>query len=319
MNHMKKVLAPLANWVIEYSPAPIQRYFRKRSEKRRIQKIKERFQRIKISKEEISSLVNLLSLNCDVFLHSSTTNIGKIDGGTKFLSELILNKVDITKHTLLAIASPCIESKDFQYIKSSLDIRTAAVTQGMINEYLALKPEACRSCNPTHSVIAIGPDANWYTGEHYKDMTPFSIHSPFYKLIERNAKILLFGVPLQNTTFCHVIEDLFFPDFPRNPYRNKLFRVHAVDQNGIAHEMVVRASRRLPHNCKIEWILPYLNRYDVIESYPVGESALYVLNVKRLVRAYCQALLDGWSVYGKFKPTSRLLERVNAYMEKLNG
>jgi aminoglycoside 3-N-acetyltransferase len=169
----------------------------------------------------------------DIFLHSSITSIGKISGGTKFLAELILEKVNVNKNTILISALP-FQGRFKEYLEQNpvFDVKNSPVVMGAVNEYLSLHPNAERSLHPTHSVIAIGPKSHYYIAEHHLDPTSFGIHSPYYKLIENNAEILMFGADLNYLTFIHVIEDMLGIYVPLNPYLKKNYFVKVIDNMG---------------------------------------------------------------------------------------
>jgi aminoglycoside 3-N-acetyltransferase len=305
-------LKKMLQYVDYFGPSFLIRPLRKHYEKRTVNRIKERFRKITITKEEITSIINNLNLDCDVFLHSSTTNIGRISGGTKFVCELIQNKVNIEKHTLLVSALP-YRGKFKAYLESNpvFDVRTAPVAMGAINEYFSLYPNAKRSLHPTHSVVAIGPDAEYYVSEHHLDNTPFGVHSPYYRILEKQGKIVLFGVGLRSMTFSHVIEDILGNYFPVNPYCKKEYQVPVFDNEG--KEYIVKtpchdplkALKRNGYN-----LMPYFQKYNAIKTYLIGDSEISVLEAQLIIYAHCQALLEGMSLYGKFKIKAELKEKV---------
>ncbi len=64
-----------------------------------------------------------------------------------------------------------------------------------------------RSLHPTHSVAAIGKDAEGFTeGEEYND-SPCSRKGCHGKLYDRKAKILFLGCNLNRNTFLHGVEE----------------------------------------------------------------------------------------------------------------
>jgi aminoglycoside 3-N-acetyltransferase len=79
---------------------------------------------------------------------------------------------------------------------------------GRIPEAFRGRPDAVRSCHPTHSVAAIGADAELLTRDHIDSLTPCDELSPYGKLAARDDSfVLLIGVGLDvNTTFHHVEE-----------------------------------------------------------------------------------------------------------------
>jgi len=309
-------------YIIYFLPKFITKPLKLYYEKRKIQTVKERLKRTKVSKDEIIKKLDKLNLGeHDIFLHSSMMNIGKISGGTKFLSNLILEKVDTNKNTLLISALPFRGQFKYYLEKNPVfDVRTAPVEMGAVNEYLSLHPEAMRSLHPTHSVIAIGEKSKDYTIGHHLDDTPFSIHSPYYKLIEYNAKILMFGAGLDTLTFVHVIEDILGVYFPVNPYLKKIYSTTVINTNG--ESMVVNTLCHDPFKAikrnGNKLLLPYFYKFEAILSYDtIGESVIYLLDCRKIMYAYYMALLDGISVYGKFRLNdalkNKLLEELNKY------
>lgn len=85
-----------------------------------------RAKKFKVTKEELSTIIDSLEIDGDVFLHTSLMNIGKVVGGAKFVSELIMRKVDLANNTLIVSALPVRESFR-KYIKTKPEIGRAHV------------------------------------------------------------------------------------------------------------------------------------------------------------------------------------------------
>ena len=68
---------------------------------------------------------------------------------------------------------------------------------------------------------------------HEYSLYPFDHVSPYKKLIDLNAKILLIGVHFQNLTMCRVIEDLV-DNYP-SPYLEKTYAITCLDTNKKSH------------------------------------------------------------------------------------
>lgn len=86
-----------------------------------------------------------------------------------------------------------------------------------------------RSMHPTHSVSAIGKNADLYLKNHFKDRTPVGENSPFIKLAKNGGKILMIGNVNRHNTLMHGAEE-----FLKVPYvlNNKKRRVYITDENG---------------------------------------------------------------------------------------
>lgn len=78
---------------------------------------------------------------------------------------------------------------------------------GRIPERVRTWPGARRSAHPLASVAALGPDADFLTGDHRLD-DGYGPTSPFARLVERRGQILLLGAPLETLTIFHHAEAL---------------------------------------------------------------------------------------------------------------
>lgn len=61
------------------------------------------------------------------------------------------------------------------------------------SELLFRKYHALRSIHPLCSVVAIGKDAREIVGSHHCGEHPFDCHSPYSKILEKNARVLFIG------------------------------------------------------------------------------------------------------------------------------
>lgn len=317
---MNKVLVKYIRYVLYFSPAFIQNYVNEKKSKREIQMWMDRAKRTKVSKEEISDIIQSLDIGgVDVMLHSSMANIGKMSGGCKWVSECLLNKVDIKNHTLLVSALPYRgQFKSYLEKNPTFDVSSAPIAMGAINEYIGSMQGAKRSIHPTHSVVAIGKDAVTYTNEHHLDETPFGIHSPYFKLIKNKGKVILFGATLNNLTFIHAIEDILGDCNPDNVYYKKRFSINCYDING--NNVIVNTSCHDPlHSIRRDASMFYdeLVASGLMTVTKIGESEVCVLDAFGFTLFYLQKILDGRSIYGKVKLNKEFRERIVKIKESM--
>ena len=124
---------------------------------------------------------------------------------------------------------------------------------GIIPEIFRKEYPVYRSMHPTHSVSAMGKYAKEITMRHGEDRSPVGENSPFRRMLEYNAKILMLGCGLITMTYMHGVEEAVGTDY-----------VMASD----------RWEFRMKEDGKEEWSGDYLHhdfagyaqRYDRIEN-----------------------------------------------------
>jgi aminoglycoside 3-N-acetyltransferase len=310
----------LKRYIIYFLPNFLKKILKKYRDQRNNILIKKRFKKTRMFKEEIIAIIERLNLDCDVFLHSSMSSIGYVNCSTKYISDYLLEKVDVSRNTLLSTAMPFKNMSSKVYLEENkiFDVRSALVETGAINKYLSLHQKAERSLHPTHSVVAIGPKSSYYTSEHYLDQTPFGIHSPYFKLIESNAKILMLGAGINYLTFMHVIEDILGEFYPINPYLKKRYTIELINMYGSKYTMETCCHNPFKRvKLDINNLLPYFIKFNAIERYTIGESEISVLDAKKVIYANYMALLEGVCTYGKFKLKRELKEKILENIKEL--
>lgn len=141
-----------------------------------------------------------------VLVHSSLSSFGYVEGGAASVIEALLEAVG-TGGTVLA---PTLTGKpsDGPDCPPCFDVRSSPAWTGRIPETMRNWPGAVRSLHPTHSVVALGPQARSLTAGHEECWTPCGEGSPWVKLARLGGKLVFLGVTLDcNTTF-HAAEEL---------------------------------------------------------------------------------------------------------------
>lgn len=86
-------------------------------------------------------------------------------------------------------------------------IAKAARDNGILSEVIRTWPGAIRSDNPDAGIAAIGERAEWLCAGHALSYG-YGEGSPFAKLVEVGAKILMLGAPLDTATLLHYSEHM---------------------------------------------------------------------------------------------------------------
>lgn len=286
--------------------------------KNKLEKHRERKQRVFIKLVEIENVLDKFDFNSDVIIHSSTSNIGKIEGGARLLTDLIISKMDLSNHSLLAPALPFLGSmKEYLDSLNSFNLQNAKNAMGNISNMLMKKDGCERSFHPTHSVIAIGKDAEFYTTNHELCNTPFCNESPYYKITKNNGKILMFGINLNSVTNFHVYEDMLGEFLPFAVYTKDIYKVNSLSDDNECEIEVKAHNPLLSAKRDCERARKYLIENNYLETYSLGDSEVSLLDAKGLTITLFEMLLKGVSIYGRIKLSQEQQLKVQEILKEL--
>ena len=155
-------------------------------------------------KEMIIDLESLGICKGDVlFVHSSLSALGRIDGGSKTVVDGLLSVIG-NQGTLLMPAFSYATTVQYPYYFS---IEKSVCCVGTIPEYFRCLSTTKRSLHPTHSISGCGLKAEELLNSHSLDGTPVGKHSPLSALTKCNGKILFLGCGLNSNTLMHGVEE----------------------------------------------------------------------------------------------------------------
>lgn len=138
-----------------------------------------------------------------LLVHSALTPIGYVEGGAPTVAQALLDAVG-PEGTLVAPTFCFVHEIEQPPI---IDPRNDKSEMGAISEAIRKLPNAKRSIAFRHSFCAIGKHAETITNvDPYYSV--FDMDSSFGKLLGLNAKVLLLGVPWDNSTSHHFAEYL---------------------------------------------------------------------------------------------------------------
>lgn len=309
--------------LVKYINIILPNYFSKLVDKKvldnKLKKHRERKKRVFVTLSQIEEILDQIDFTSDTIIHSSTSNIGKIEGNAVQLTDLIVSKIDLNIITLLAPALPFRgPMKDYLDSIDVFDLSKAINAMGNISNMIMKKDNCKRSFHPTHSVIAIGNNANSYTLKHELCVTPFCKTSPYYKLAMNDGKILMFGVNLNSVTNFHVYEDMLGSLLPFNVYADEYYQVQSIYN---ANKIVIKTKAHNPflsskRNC--ERARKYLIDYGYIETFTIGDSEISILDAKGLTITLLEMLLLGKSIYGKVRLSKEQIMAVDKLLADLS-
>jgi aminoglycoside 3-N-acetyltransferase len=111
------------------------------------------------------------------------------------------------------------------FVKRGLifDPRLTPSRTGLLTEVFRRSAGVVRSVHPTHSVAVWGTEKDWWIENHHLAGTPCGRATPFYRLWERDGKIVFAGVDISTMAFFHCAEELLEPVMPFSPFTSERY------------------------------------------------------------------------------------------------
>ena len=167
-----------------------------------------------------------------LFVHSSFKSLGPVDGGAG--SAIGALEDALGPEGLLLMPSFHLVPKGIGPRARDWNIASSPSTVGWLTEFFRTMPGTVRSDHYSHSVAARGKDAAAFVDDHLSldgnespwDRAPwgrtYGTQSPMLKAYRApTGKVLMLGVDHHSSTYCHVVEVLFWawrksvrPDIP---------------------------------------------------------------------------------------------------------
>jgi aminoglycoside 3-N-acetyltransferase len=151
-----------------------------------------------------ATLVSLGTPPRIVFFHSSLSACGYVRGG----AEAVISALRAwCAGSTLAMPTHSYCYPDSRGEVPVFDPRSTPSVVGSITNAFARQPGVSRSLHPTHSLAAEGPLAQTLIAGHENCETPCGPGTPYERLVNWDAGILMFGVTLDCYTLFHTAED----------------------------------------------------------------------------------------------------------------
>jgi len=135
------------------------------------------------------------------FVHSSLSSFGHVEGGAETVVKAFLDVLG--EEGTLAV--PIFRNYFWDGPDQVWDRENSPSLMGRISETVRTWADNRRSYHAPHPIAAIGLLAEDITERH--NLTDFSFDSPFARLLELNAWIILMGVDYNRCTMIHLLEE----------------------------------------------------------------------------------------------------------------
>lgn len=203
---------------------------------------KKRLNRARVSRQPILAeadftkiLTNDLGLTSGdtVYVHSS---VDQLNLGFAFyrILPLIQNVIGSQGTVLFPTYPNRSPVSSYEYLKQGrvYDVRRTPSFTGLLTEFARRQRNAIRSLHPTKSVCAIGPLAEILTASHQESPYPYDTCSPYYKLVEHEAKIIGIGVYTTYLSFVYCVDDALKEQNPVQTYFPEMFAAKCINYRG---------------------------------------------------------------------------------------
>jgi aminoglycoside 3-N-acetyltransferase len=201
-----------------------------------------------------------------LFVHSSLSSCGYFTAGPKdVLQSLreVSGTLGLPTHSYCYPATVGAEAPLF-------NPATTPSQNGLLTEIFRTQASVVRSVHATHSMAAMGPLAQELTTYHYLSNTPCGAGTPYDRLLQKRASILLFGVAFHCYTLFHTAEDASGSEYA---YENgTLDPLLTVDEFGHRRTCWSRRQSRAPRRFEEAGYL--LERAGLVRRVPLGRNAL---------------------------------------------
>lgn len=220
-----------------------------------------------------------------LMVHSSLRAIGPVRGGAIVVVQALLDALGpLGTLTAYVDFEPFHEDTDADEVPVfDKRIARAARDHGVLHETLRTWPGAVRSDHPDGGVAAIGGRAEWITADH-----PFQYGygkgSPFERILQANAQVLMLGAPLDTITLLHYAEnEARIPDKRIRRYRRLMAGADGPEWVGFEEfDTTEPVNDRLPLNC-FEIIATDFLRKGGGSTGAVGQADCALFEAKELV------------------------------------
>ncbi len=177
------------------------------------------------------------------------------------------------------------------------DVQQTRSAMGVITEIFRQTPGVVRSANPAHPILARGPAAPWLIADHEHTRYSCGKGSPFEKLVQLQAKALLFDVSLRSMTFFHYVKDLFQDILPVNLYEETLIESMVIDASGNTKVIQTYVFSSASRKYRSQNLQQVLTKNKKINTQKIGNTKLIVLNLQDVVDCAQRMVRAGQSLW----------------------
>lgn len=229
-----------------------------------------------------------------VLVHSSLSRIGYLEEGPKTLVDTLIEVVGEEGNILMPTSPNAVYQLDYIRNTPYFDVLNSPSNTGAITEYFRKMEGTKRSLHPTEPVSAYGPKSDYFTGEHFGQLTPYNEKSPFYKVSAEGGKILYIGVSLSMAgTNLHTLEDAV--EFKYPVYYPELFEIDVIDENGVKNKVQTKVhDPEWSKKRKCDDLIPMFMEQGVLKKVRIGRADTLLVDAK----GFLEVMIDQYKKNG---------------------
>jgi aminoglycoside 3-N-acetyltransferase len=218
-----------------------------------------------------------------VLLHCAMSKMGHLENGPQTVINGFLNAVGEEGNLLMPTSPVSKLQYDFIQENPKFNVLQTVSKMGIVSETFRQMSGVKRSAHPTEPVSAFGPLASYFTQDHFGENTPYTKNSPWYRLMEKNGKILYVGVTLINAgTNLHVLEDLTSFKYP--VYHENEFEVEVTLENGEKQKMRTKVHNpEFSKRRRCDELIPHFIADNVLKEVKLGKAHCLLLDAKGML------------------------------------
>ena len=179
-----------------------------------------------------------------IVVHSSLKSMGQVEGGAECVIAALSDAIG--KDGTLIFPTFTYRTS---YVDSFFSNKDTPSCVGLISETFRKTEGVYRTNHPTHSVALRGKLLEKLVENEEADDTPMGVHSPYRRLSDVGAKILMLGCSLSSNSFMHALEEeagleyalrahqeYTVIDAKGNRYTRRVRRHNFVREDGAVHQ-----------------------------------------------------------------------------------
>jgi aminoglycoside 3-N-acetyltransferase len=224
-----------------------------------------------------------------LMMHSSLSACGYIRGG----AETVISAIERRTQTLVMPTHTYCYPPGCGGEPPVFDPSVTPSRVGRITDVFWRQPGTLRSVHPSHSLAARGPTATEVVADHELCETPCGRGTPYERLIDLDAAVLMFGATMNTYTFFHTTEDT--EDCPYL-YYPQVYELRVVDNQGQVRTVPTRRQNMAVAR-RFQEMDDVLEAEGLLQRRRLGRGELLYLPSSRDVHTFLRHQLQKDSYY----------------------